>query len=90
MLNAVVEHPWDQMETEIRGSLKLWCRSFPNAIAACIKWRKNISASDLMYLEGVQKVNITAWGNESPITDATFVHFRGCTPSRCADAISSP
>jgi hypothetical protein len=71
---AVTEHRWNDAKTRIRGSLELWSRSFPKAVAANIAGRYYVKDADFLYLEGVKTLDMCKC---YCITDAAFTNQRG-------------
>ena len=60
-LAAVSEHPWEDRDTVIQGSIAAWRACFPHACCANVQ--------KLNWLGGVKRA--------SPVVDADFVHFEG-------------
>ena len=83
--NVVREHPWEDMETVIKGSIASWRKSFPRALCANVLGDKSLWGSshrrsapvldaDLVHFVGLRELNMA--GHEG-ITDAAFKHLRG-------------
>jgi len=75
----VTEYTWDDTETQVKGSIKLWRTCFPNACSLNVSNRnKPLNDSDCKYFNGLQKLNISRSifdDPESNITDNGFEYF---------------
>jgi hypothetical protein len=82
-LAAVTEHPWEDGETAIKGSIAAWRACLPRACCANVgrhsftggEVRKApVVDADFVHFEGLRELNMMFCAN---ITDAAFVHLRG-------------
>jgi hypothetical protein len=75
---AVAEFPWEDDQTEIKGSVGSWRACFPRARWAKLHQgfsRKSpVVDADFRHLRGVKRVNMS-WCTQ--VTDAAFVHLEG-------------
>jgi hypothetical protein len=58
----------------IRGSLKNWRKTFPNALRANLSGRRDLTDSDFQYLVGIKYLDISYC---SSISDAAFKYLEG-------------
>ena len=83
-LAAVSEHPWEDRETVIQGSIAAWRACFPHARCANVrKWDFDdeverraapVMDADFVHFEGLRELYMAGcW----TATDAAFVHLRG-------------
>jgi hypothetical protein len=82
-LAAVTEHPWEDRETAIKGSIAAWRACFPRARCANVA-RDSFTGgevrtapvmdADFVHFEGLRELNMFFC---SRVTDAAFVHLRG-------------
>ncbi len=83
-LAAVSEHPWEDRETVIQGSIAAWRACFPHARCANVqKWGVGGSTNqraapvvdaDFVYFEGLRELYMA---HCLDVTDAAFVSLRG-------------
>ena len=81
-LAAVTEHPWEDRDTVIQGSIGAWRACFPRARCASVKrepsWEESRSApvedADFVHFEGLRELNMAGCAD---VTDAAFAHLRG-------------
>ena len=84
-LAAVSEHPWEDRETVIQGSIAAWRACFPHALCANVQCyaydgspnkQRNapVVDADFVHFEGLRELYMAGCG---AITDAAFVHLRG-------------
>jgi hypothetical protein len=81
-LAAVSEHPWEDGQTAIKGSIAAWRACFPHARCANIAHHSftggevriaPVEDADFVHFEGLRELNML--GSED-VTDAAFVHLR--------------
>ena len=85
-LAAVSEHPWEDRETAIQGSIAAWRACFPRALNANVSQYAYRAAkvratpvvdADFVHLEGLRELRMAGCVG---VTDAAFAHLRGiCT-----------
>jgi hypothetical protein len=82
-LAAVREHPWEDRDTVIQGSIRAWRACFPRARCANVqKWTLNgaekraapVVDADFVHFEGLRELNMAGCRG---VTDAAFAHLRG-------------
>jgi hypothetical protein len=83
-LAAVTEHPWEDRETVIKGSIAAWRACFPHACCANVqKWDEGygpntrvapVVDADFVHFGGLRELYMARCED---ITDAAFVHLRG-------------
>ena len=82
-LAAVTEHPWEDMQTVIRGSIRRWRACFPRALRANVAEAPTIYGirrtiplldADFAHLEGLLELDMAGC---RAVTDAAFAHLRG-------------
>ena len=82
-LAAVTEHPWEDGETAIKGSIAAWRACFPHARCANVARDSYTSGevrtapvvdADFVHFEGLRELNMMCCQD---VTDAAFVHLRG-------------
>jgi hypothetical protein len=82
-LAAVTEHPWEDGETVIQGSIAAWRACFPRARCANVGRHSfkgdevriaPVVDADFVHFEGLRELNMK---NCFAVTDAAFVHLRG-------------
>lgn len=75
----VTKYPWDDINTQVKGSIRLWRICFPNAYSLNVSNRsKPLNDSDCKYFNGIRKLNISRSifdDPESNITDNGFEYF---------------
>ena len=76
---AVMDFPWMDDESEIKGSVEAWRAAFPVARAVNIRNRDDIVDADFVHIRGDARVRLhTVNMNDcQSVTDAAFVHLRG-------------
>jgi len=77
--DAVMEFPWMDAESHIKGSVRAWRAAFPVARAVNVSQRNDIVDTDFVHIRGdarmrLHTVNMRLCEN---VTDAAFVHLRG-------------
>ena len=83
-LAAVSEHPWEDRDTVIQGSIGAWRACFPRARCANVRnWDADDFAetraapvvdADFVHFEGLRELYMA---HCTDVTDAAFVHLRG-------------
>ena len=80
-LAAVTEHPWEDRDTVIQGSIRAWRACFPRARCANVrKWgfgatrAAPVVDADFVHLEGLRELYMAGCWD---VTDAAFAHLRG-------------
>jgi hypothetical protein len=82
-LAAATEHPWEDRETVIHGSVAAWRACFPRARCANVGRYSFTDAevrtapvydADIVHIAGLRELNMA---DCSDVTDAAFVHLRG-------------
>ena len=85
-LAAVSEHPWEDRETVIQGSIAAWRACFPHARCANVQevdiigcgstrpWHARVVDADFVHFEGLRELYMAHWLD---VTDAAFVSLRG-------------
>jgi hypothetical protein len=82
-LAAVTEHPWEDRETAIKGSIAAWRACFPRARCANVAQytftggevrTTPVVDADFAHFEGLRELNML---NCYGVTDAAFVHLHG-------------
>ena len=82
-LAAVSEHPWEDRDTVIKGSIGAWRVSFPCARCANVqkyafgsaeKRANPVVDADFVHFEGLRELYMAGCKD---VTDAAFVHLRG-------------
>ena len=84
-LAAVSEHPWEDRETVIQGSIAAWRACFPHALCANVQCyaydgspnkQRNapVVDADFVHFEGLRELYMAYCRD---VTDASFVHLRG-------------
>ena len=83
-LAAVREHPWEDRDTVIQGSIAAWRACFPNARCANVQqcgWlgalnKRSVPVvdADFVHFEGLRELHMASCKD---VTDAAFVHLRG-------------
>ena len=76
---AIMEFPWMDLESEIKGSIKAWRAAFPVARALSVEGRQDIVDADFVHIRGDARVRLHTLdirGCKS-VTDAAFIHLRG-------------
>ena len=81
-LAAVTEHPWEDRETVIQGSIAAWRACFPRALCANVRqyaYRGKVRATpvvdaDFTHLEALRELRMAGCVG---VTDAAFAHLRG-------------
>ena len=82
-LAAVREHPWEDMRTAIKGSIRAWRACYPRARCANVqkyafggaeKRAAPVVDADFVRFEGLRELNMAGCRD---VTDAAFVHLRG-------------
>ena len=82
-LAAVTEHPWEDRDTVIPGSIGAWRACFPWARCANVQKRDELYRvaraapvldADFVHFEGLRELYMAGC---TDITDAAFVHLRG-------------
>ena len=82
-LAAVTEHPWEDRDTVIKGSIGAWRACFPRARCANVRsWTDTaqerrdapVVDADFVHFEGLRELYMAGC---SSVTDAAFVHLRG-------------
>ena len=80
---AVRRHPWEDRETVIKGSIKVWRACFPRARCANVTSYSftggevrtaPVEDADFVHFEGLRELNMMCCQD---VTDAAFVHLRG-------------
>ena len=76
---AVMDFPWMDDKSKIKGSVKAWRASFPAARAVNISDRNDIDDADFVHIRGDARVRLHTvdMNNCQSVTDAAFVHLRG-------------
>ena len=82
-LAAVSEHPWEDRDTVIRGSIAAWRACFPHALCANVQeWDSgyysneraiSVEDADFVHFEGLRGLYMAGCRD---VTDAAFVHLR--------------
>ena len=82
-LAAVTEHPWEDRDTVIKGSIGAWRACFPRACCANVQLydidgeetrAAPVVDADFVHLEGLRELHMAGC---TDVTDAAFVHLRG-------------
>ena len=76
---AIMDFPWMDKESKIKGSVKAWRKAFPYARVVNVSWRQDIVDADFVHIRGDARVRlhtVKMWHCGS-VTDAAFVHLRG-------------
>ena len=83
-LAAVSEHPWEDRETAIQGSIAAWRACFPHARCANVqrygrgngpcKRAAPVVDADFVHFEGLRELYMAS---RTDVTDAAFAHLRG-------------
>ena len=76
---AVMDFPWMDDKSHIKGSVKKWRAVFPVARAVNMWGRNDIVDADFVHIRGDARVrlhSVDMW-NCKRVTDAAFVHLRG-------------
>jgi hypothetical protein len=76
---AVMDFPWMDAKSHIKGSVKAWRAAFPVARAINVSKRNDIVDADFVHIRGdararLHTVNMRNCGS---VTDAAFLHLRG-------------
>ena len=92
-LAAALEHPWEDRETVIQGSIAAWRACFPRARCANVGRFSFLDGADVRaapvydadfaHFAGLRELNMAGCG---AVTDAAFVHLHGVLSldmSRC-------
>ena len=76
---AVMEFPWMDKKSKIKGSVRAWRAAFPVARAANVSYRDDIVDADFVHIRGDARVRLHTvyMSNCKRVTDAAFVHLRG-------------
>ena len=76
---AVMDFPWMDEESIIKGSVKAWRAAFPVARAVNVSGRNDIVDADFVHIRGDKRVRLHTVNmrNCKSVTDAAFVHLRG-------------
>ena len=95
---AVREHPWEDMDTVIEGSIAAWRACFPRARSANVQRPvflpppgRDVVDADFAHLEGLRELHMEGCQR---VSDAAFAHLRGihtlnmnnCRQHRITDA----
>jgi hypothetical protein len=77
--NAVMDFPWMDAESEIKGSVEAWRAAFPVARAVNVSRRDDIVDADFVHIRGDARVRLHTVNMYKcrAVTDAAFVHLRG-------------
>jgi hypothetical protein len=77
--DAVMDFPWMDVKSRIRGSVKAWRAAFPCARAVNVAGRRDIVDADFVHIRGDARARLhtvnMGWCNS--VTDAAFVYLRG-------------
>ena len=82
-LAAVSEHPWEDRDTVIQGSIGVWRACFPRACCANVQMRVELYRvtrvapvvdADFVHFEGLRELYMAGCRG---VTDAAFSHLRG-------------
>ena len=75
---AIMDFPWMDDKSKIKGSVEAWRASFPCARAVNVKGR-NIVDADFVHIRGDARVRLHTLDMRNcwRVTDAAFVHLRG-------------
>ena len=77
---AVMDFPWMDAKSVIKGSLRAWRAAFPVARAVNISQRNDIVNADFEHIRGprgIHTLDMSYCRLSTTITDAAFVHLRG-------------
>jgi len=76
---AIMDFPWMDEESKIKGSVKAWRASFPVARAVNVNERQDIVDADFVHIRGDARVRLHTVNMRSckSVTDAAFVHLSG-------------
>ena len=76
---AVMDFPWMDEKSHIKGSVRAWRAAFPVARALNVSQRYDIVDADFVHIRGDARVRLhTVYMWEcNRVTDAAFVHLRG-------------
>jgi hypothetical protein len=77
--DAVMDFPWMDAESQIKGSVKAWRAAFPCARAVNVSWHGDIVDADFVHIRGDARARLHTvnMGYCDSVTDAAFVHLRG-------------
>jgi hypothetical protein len=77
--DAVMDFPWMDAKSRIKGSVKAWRAAFPCARAVNVSYRIDIVDADFIHIRGDARVRLhtvnMGWCHN--VTDAAFVYLRG-------------
>jgi hypothetical protein len=76
---AVMDFPWMDDESKIKGSVKRWREAFPVARAVNVSERSDIVDADFVHIRGGARVRLHTVNMRYcySVTDAAFVYLRG-------------
>jgi hypothetical protein len=76
---AVMDFPWMDANSNIRGNMKAWRAAFPVARAVNVSERQDIVDADFVHIRGDARVRLHTVRMIfcHNVTDAAFVHLRG-------------
>ena len=77
--NAVMDFPWMDSRSPIKGSVRAWRAAFPVARAVNVSERNDIVDADFVHIRGDARVRlhtVNMWDCKR-VTDAAFVHLCG-------------
>jgi hypothetical protein len=76
---AVMEFPWMDDESNIKGNIEAWRASFPCARAVNISGRRDLVDADFVHIRGDARVRLHTVNMSGcyKVTDAALVHLRG-------------
>ena len=77
--DAVMDFPWMDIQSRIKGNIKAWRAAFPVARAVNVSYRNDIVDADFVHIRGDARVRlhtVNMWKCKR-VTDAAFVHLRG-------------
>jgi hypothetical protein len=77
--DAVMDFPWMDVRSRIRGSVRAWRAAFPVARAVNVSLRNDIVDADFVHIRGDARVRLHTVNMCfcKRVTDAAFVHLRG-------------
>ena len=77
--DAVMDFPWMDVKSKIKGSVKAWRAAFPVARSVNVSHRRDIVDADFVHIRGDARVRLHTVhiSNCLSVTDAAFEYLRG-------------
>ena len=76
---AVMDFPWLDIDSRIKGSVSAWRTAFPVARAVNVSYRYDLDDADFAHIRGDARVRLHSVNMDGcrAVTDAAFIHLRG-------------